>query len=68
MYMLHLAQKPLNLKVWQILLKIYYSSSKAVVFGCVIVWTNIFVVFCSIIVYMFIEYTDTLIFIAFEVK
>lgn len=75
--MLHLTQKPLNLKDVQIVLTIYYSSRKAVVFGCVIVSTNIFVVFCSMfifaymfiyIVFMFIEYTDTLIFLAFEVK
>lgn len=66
--MLHLAQKPLNLKGLQIVLTIYYSSSKAVVFRCVIVRINISAVFCSIIVFMFIEYTEKLIFLAFEVK
>lgn len=54
--MLHLAQKPLNLKVLQIVLKICIPQVKPEVFGCVIVRTNILVVFCTIIVFMFIEY------------
>lgn len=67
MYMLHLAQKPLNLKVLQIVLNIFIPQVKHLS-SDVWLWTNIFVVFCSIIVFMFIEHTDTLIFLAFEVK